>query len=272
MKSGLFILFGCNVWGTRQARLGLGLRLYSRSGIRENVLQFLRIHMTNCTQPPALNDKWQKSTFHPLPSLPLGCTLIFPVKVWWTAQLDVWMWGFIQTHSVQQLEAACRCFMEPTSKSDKNANIIGFCNILIFGSRGLHSGLGDKALKEDQVYFPRHIRSTSVVQGIYGVNCVTPQPMGCPIKASHAVDLPPHITSQPERRIWGLGRVLLSCRVLRWPVLEVEPWGSLSHITAPVKGGLLACWRSHGEYVAFSVNHNADSFLPDCIGGSRDLP
>lgn len=171
MKSGLFILFGCTARGTRQA--GLGLRLSSRSGIGENVLQFLRIHMTNCTQPPALNDKWQKSTFQPLPSLPLGCTLIFPVKVRWKAQLDVWMWGFIQTHSVQQLEAACRCFMEPTSKSDKNANIIGFCNILIFGSRGLRSGLGDKALKEDQVYFPRHIRGTSVVQGIYGVNCYT---------------------------------------------------------------------------------------------------
>lgn len=44
----------------------------------------------------------------------------------------------------------------------------------------------------------------------------------------------------------------------------------------PVKGGLLAGWlagwSSHRENVAFSVNHNADSFLPDCIGGSRDLP
>ncbi len=62
-----------------------------QSGIRENVLQFPRIQMANCTRPPALNDKWQKSTFHPSPSLPLGCTLIFLLKVWWKAQLDVWM-------------------------------------------------------------------------------------------------------------------------------------------------------------------------------------
>lgn len=164
--------------------LGLvsGKMFYNSSGSTWLTVHNLQLWMIN----------GKKSTFQPLPSLPLGCTLIFPVKVWWKAQLDVWMWGFIQTHSVQQLQAACRCFVEPTSKSDKNANIIGFCNILIFGSRGLRSGLGDKALKEDQVYFPRHIRGTSVVQGIYGVNCVIPQPMGCPIKASHAVDLPPH--------------------------------------------------------------------------------
>lgn len=32
----------------------------SLSGIRENVLQFLRIQMANCTRRPALSDEWQK--------------------------------------------------------------------------------------------------------------------------------------------------------------------------------------------------------------------
>lgn len=59
---------------------------------------------------------------------------------------------------------------------------------------------------------------------------------------------------------------------LQWPVLGLEPRGSLSHITAPVKGGLLAGWSRHREYVAFTVNHNAASLSPDCTGGSRDLP
>lgn len=58
---------------------------------QEECFTFPRIQMANCTRPPALNDKWKKSTFHPSPSLPLGCTLIFLLKVWWKEQLDVWI-------------------------------------------------------------------------------------------------------------------------------------------------------------------------------------
>lgn len=81
----------CMCTGTRHVCLCRWLVCSLQSGIRENVLQFPRIQMANCTRPPALNDKWQKGTFHPSPSLPLGCTLIFLLKVWWKAQLDVWM-------------------------------------------------------------------------------------------------------------------------------------------------------------------------------------
>lgn len=38
----------------------LWLYCFSQCDTRENVLQFLRIQMANCTRPPALNDKWQK--------------------------------------------------------------------------------------------------------------------------------------------------------------------------------------------------------------------
>lgn len=69
----------------------------------------------------------------------------------------------------------------------------------------------------------------------------------------------------------GLCFVVL-CWSLQWPVLGVEPWGSLSHKTTLVGGGLLAGWISHRVYVASTVNHNADSLLPDCIGRSWDLP
>lgn len=67
--------------------------------------------------------------------------------------------------------------------------------------------------------------------------------------------------------------VVLLCSSL--PCSKGESWGSLSHIATPVKEGLLAGWcgqRVYVRYVAFSVDHNADSFLADCIGGSRDLP
>lgn len=86
----------CLCTGTQHILFCLWLNFSLQSGIRENVLQFPRIQMANCTRPPALNDKWQKSTFHPSPSLPLGCTLIFLLKVWWKAQLDVWMWAALE--------------------------------------------------------------------------------------------------------------------------------------------------------------------------------
>lgn len=38
----------------------LWLYCFSQCGTKENVLQFLRIQMANCTRPPALNDKWLK--------------------------------------------------------------------------------------------------------------------------------------------------------------------------------------------------------------------
>lgn len=60
-----------------------------QSYMRENIVQFPVIQMANCTRPPALNDKWQKSTVHPSPCLPLGCTLKLLLKVWRKAQLDV---------------------------------------------------------------------------------------------------------------------------------------------------------------------------------------
>lgn len=47
-------------------RLILLLSCSSQSGIRENVLLFLRIQMANCTEPPALKDKWHKK---PVPSI-----------------------------------------------------------------------------------------------------------------------------------------------------------------------------------------------------------
>lgn len=44
--------------------------------------------MVSCTGPPALGEKWQNRTFHPLPSSQLGTFLL---KVRQKAQLDVWM-------------------------------------------------------------------------------------------------------------------------------------------------------------------------------------
>lgn len=55
------------------------------------------------------------------------------------------------------------------------------------------------------------------------------------------------------------------------PVPDFRTAGSPSHITAPVRGG----WPGRLlrlQYVASSLNHNTNSVLPDCIGGSRDLP
>lgn len=52
----------------------------SKSGIRETVLLFLRIQMVSCTGPPALSDKWQNSTFHPLPSLYLSAVRDIPTE------------------------------------------------------------------------------------------------------------------------------------------------------------------------------------------------
>lgn len=129
----------------------LWLNCSLQSGIRENVLQFPRIQMANCTRPPALNDKWQKSTFHPSPSLPLGCTLIFLLKVWWKAQLDVWMqaalervWYRIILFNSYSAYRSYLCFWcsqtgvqvsKPTSWSHKmlSTKTGGFWNILIVG-------------------------------------------------------------------------------------------------------------------------------------------
>lgn len=55
-------LRGCT--GTKRSWLQCDLL----SGIRESVLLFPGIQMVCCTGPPALGDKWQNSTFHPLPS------------------------------------------------------------------------------------------------------------------------------------------------------------------------------------------------------------
>lgn len=137
--------------------------------------------------------------------------------------------------------------------------------------------LSRKVLREKTGVLPQHLCGTSVVQG---VNCVFYRTLwGGPIKASHPPNMSAHITTPCDCSIWELGCVFLLCSccvllrwALRWPVMGAEPWGSLCHISAPVRGSLLAGWSSHGEYVAFTVNHNADSLLPDCIGGSRDLP
>lgn len=118
---------------------------------RENVLQFPVIQMANCTRPPALNDKWQKSPFHPSPSLPLGCTLIFLPKVWWKAQLDVWMRAALERvwyRIIQLLQRLCWQKLpvllysqvgvqasKPTSWLDKmlSTKISSFCNVMIVG-------------------------------------------------------------------------------------------------------------------------------------------
>lgn len=61
-------LRGCS--GTRRS----WLECHLLSGIRESVLLLPGIQVVCCTGPPALGDKWQNSTFHPLPGIvPLSC-------------------------------------------------------------------------------------------------------------------------------------------------------------------------------------------------------
>lgn len=73
-----------------------------------------------------------------------------------------------------------------------------------------------------------------------------PQPMGWPIKASHPVNERAHIRSHAGRG---------SCARLEGG----DP--------GAVRGGL-----PRVQDVASALNHKTNSALPDCVGGSRDLP
>lgn len=69
--------FSARVFAGAQIKLSW-LKCHSRAGIRKRVLLLFGIQMVSCTGPPALGDKWQNSTFHPLPSLYLSAVHIPP--------------------------------------------------------------------------------------------------------------------------------------------------------------------------------------------------
>lgn len=106
------------------------LRCDLLSGIGESVLLFPGIQMLCCTGPPALGDKWQNSTFHPLPGSYLSA--VHGRR----AQPHVWMERILyRIRNGGRSDAARLCVsssqveIQPPADKLQSANITGSCKI-----------------------------------------------------------------------------------------------------------------------------------------------
>lgn len=169
------------------------LKCSSPAGIRESVLLFPRIQMVSCTGPQALGDKWQNSTFHLLPSLYLSAVHIRTESLR-KAQLDIWMWAaldFILVHSAQPSIHSATAYvcarssqveiqlLKSTSWQIATNNYWQLQNSDCELMGSLNAGVP----QEEQVYPPKHMGALR--KNLQCSFCSIPQPMGCPIKASH---------------------------------------------------------------------------------------
>lgn len=173
-----FVRDGCvrRCTGTKRSWLQCGLL----SGVGESVLLFPGIQMLCCTGPPALGDKWQNSTFHPLPSSYLSAVHGRRAHVW----MERILYGIRDGRRAAQTPPAHRWKF---SHQLTNCNQQTSPAAAKLGPRAEGATLTQGPRRGEQVCGPR--RTSAPSRWIYSVNFVrTNNLWGRPARASHPVN------------------------------------------------------------------------------------